>query len=207
MTVLDLPRFKPWTLDGLSPREMQRIMAGVRGGMLGYNALLNDPPPGAMTFNTFTGPLDVTSNTVNAPFVMPANTLDRPGQMIHTYAAGTFSTTGTPTLVMGTYLGTTVLAVNVALTTASGAVTLPWCLETWTKVAGTGTAGLLNTRGNLVYGTTLTAITNIPVPGIALANVTADTTAAAAWTVKATWSTSSASNIVVTHQYFVESYN
>lgn len=201
------PAFEPYVLDGLSPREMDRIMRGIKGGMLGYSALLNDPPTTALTFNTFTGPQDVTSNTTNPPYVLPANFLDRPGQILHVYAAGTFSTTATPTLVMGTYYGTTVLGVNVALTTASGAATLPWCLETWTKLQTAGTAGAVVTRGVLVYGTTLTAVTTIPVPGIALANVAIDTTVAAPLTVKATWSASSASNIIVTHQFFVESYN
>jgi len=56
----------------------------------------------------------------------------------------------------------------------------------------------------LIYGTTLTAVTMIPVPGIALATTTVDNSAAAAWSVQATYSASSSSNIVVLHGWSVE---
>lgn len=174
--------------------------------MAGYESLLNEPLLAAITNNTFTGPQDLTSSTTQPAFVIPANFVQR-GTTIKVVAFGTFSTTGTPTLVVGPYWGTTVLGVNVALTTASGAATLAWRLETTTVFRSDGTSGAAMTQGFLDYGTTLTATTRIPVPGIALATVAVDTTAAAALTVKGTWSASSASNIVVTHGFTVECLN
>jgi len=103
--------------------------------------------------------------------------------------------------------GATVLGVNVALTTASGAVTLPWRLYTTTRVraASVPSAVVTLTQGWLMYETTLTAaVTIIPIPGIALATVNVDNSAAAEWSVQATYSASSASNIVVLHDLSVE---
>lgn len=173
-----------------------------------YASQLNDPLLVAVTSNTFTGPQDLVAGTVAPaaqPCVIPVNYL-KPGTTIRTEAWGSFSTTGTPTLVFGTYYGATALAVNVALTTASGAATLPWHLRTTTHVRSStpNTAVVTITQGELWYGTTLTATTQIPVPGIALATTTVDNSTAAAWSVKATYSASSASNIVVLHGWLVE---
>jgi hypothetical protein len=174
--------------------------------MAGYAQLLNNPPIASISTASFTGPTDVSFSTTQPPLVIPANYLKR-GDVIKTTSFGSFSTTGTPTAVVGPYWGTTVLAVNVALTTASGAATLPWRLETWSTVYAIGTAGAIITHGQLQYGTTLTAVTTIPDPGIALATVAVDTTAAATWTTKWTWSASSASNIVVTYGHYIEHLN
>lgn len=173
-----------------------------------YVNQLNDPLLAAVTSNTFTGPQDLVAGTVAPaaqPCTIPANYL-KPGTAIRTTAWGTFSTTGTPTLVFGVYYGTTVLAVNVALTTASGASALLWHLETTTHVrsATPNTAAVTITGGKLVYGTTATAVTTIPIPGTAPAAVNVDNSAAQPWSVKATYSASSASNIVVLHGFLVE---
>lgn len=173
-----------------------------------YANQLNDPLLTAVTSDTFTGPQDLTAGTHSAaaqPCIIPVNYL-KAGTTIRTEAFGSFSTTGTPTFVFGVYYGTTALAVNVALTAASGAVTLPWHLRTITTVRSTApdTACVTMTQGELWYGTTLTATTQIPVPGIALATVNVDNTAAQPWSAKATCSVSSASNIVVLHGFTVE---
>lgn len=173
-----------------------------------YSNLLNDPLVGPVTSNTFTGPQDLVAGTVAPaaqPCIIPVNYL-KDGGIIRTTAWGTFSTTGTPTLVFGTYFGATALAVNVALTTASGAVTLLWRMITLTTIYSTNpnTAIVTSTAGELAYGTTLTATTQIPIPGIAQASVNIDNSVAAAWSVKATYSASSASNIVVLRGFAVE---
>jgi hypothetical protein len=176
-------------------------------------ALANDVPPiVAITSNTFTGPQDLTTGTAGTlgiPLTVPANFF-RVGQAWRFTAGGSFSTTGTPTLVFGIYVGAAAQAVNVALTTASGAATLPW----WLTVQGTirsigaSTSGTMMCQGLLTYGTTLTAVTTIPIPGIALAVGTGfDTTIANKLTVDATYSSSSSSNIVVLHQWLVEYMN
>lgn len=175
-----------------------------------YASLISEPLPLAVTSDTFTGPQDLVAGTHTAPgppLNIPAYYLKQ-GGIIRTEAWGSFSTTATPTLVFGVYYGTTALAVNVALTTASGAATLPWHLRCITHIrAQAAVAGYTLTtitQGELWYGTTLTATTQIPIPGIALATTNLDNSAAGVWTVKATYSASSASNIVVLHAWSVE---
>src|SRR6266545_532266 len=170
---------------------------------LTYEYQLNDPLLAAVTNNTFTGPQNLVkagATYAAQPTIIPVNYL-KAGSTIRAEAWGTFSTTVTPTLVFGVYFGATVLAVNVALTTASGAVTLPWHLSTLTHVRSTANYAAVTTitQGLLWYGTTLTAITSIPIPGIAAATVNVDNTVAAELSVQATFSASSASNIVVLH--------
>lgn len=179
-----------------------------------YASQLNDPLLAANTINTFTGPQDLIRATGNGtfqaqPLILPVNYL-KAGTTIRTEAFGTFSTTGTPTLVFGVYTGVattyTALSVNVALTTASGAATLPWHLRTITKIRSTSNyaACVSMTQGELWYGTTLTATTQVPIPGIALATVNIDNSVAIEWAVCATFSASSASNIIVLHDWTVE---
>lgn len=170
-----------------------------------YTSQLNDPVLTPVTSDTFTGPQDLLAGThalPAQPCSIGVNYLKN-GTSIWTRASGTFSTTATPTLVLGVYYGTIALAVNVAITTASGAVTLPWILDTVTTIYNTvpGTAVVTRTRGTLRYGLTATTMTEVWVPGTAPANVTVDNTASQPWTVKATFGTSSASNIVVLDEF------
>jgi hypothetical protein len=171
-----------------------------------YVALVNDPLLATITTASFSTVTDVSSSTTSPPLVLPGNYL-KPGSSIHIVSAGTFSTTLTPTFVFGAYYNAVALNVNVALTAASGAVTLPWRMETWTTIRTSGTAGVSLTQGYLVYGTTLTAVTMIPIPGIALATVAIDTTVAGTIATKCTCSSASASNIVTCFQHLVEVYN
>lgn len=175
-----------------------------------YASQLNDPLLASNSIASFTGPQNLIKTTGNAayvaqPLIIPVNYL-KPGTTFRTEAWGTFSTTGTPTLVFGVYYAATVLAVNVALTTASGAATLPWHLRCITHVrsATVPSAVVTITQGELWYGTTLTATTQIPIPGIALATTNVDNSAAAEWSVQATYSASNAANVVVLHAFTVE---
>jgi hypothetical protein len=173
-----------------------------------YSSQLNDPLMAAVTNNTFTGPQNLikTAAAYSAqPTIIPVNYL-KPGSSFRTEAFGTFSTTGTPTLVFGLYYGATALGVNAALTTASGAVTLDWHMRVSTLVrsAATPTAVVTVTQGELWYGTTLTAITQIPIPGAALATVNVDNSTANELSVQATYSASAAGNIVVLHGLTIE---
>jgi phosphoribosylcarboxyaminoimidazole (NCAIR) mutase len=173
-----------------------------------YANQLNDPLTAAVTNNTFTGPQNLIKTGAaysSQPCIIPLNYL-KAGTTIRTEAWGTFSTTLTPTLVFGVYYAATPLAVNVAFTTASGAVTLPWHLRTVTHIrsAAVPSAVVTITQGELWYGTTLTATTQIPIPGIALATTNIDNSANGEWSIQATYSASSASNIVVLHAYSIE---
>ena len=175
-----------------------------------YSSQLNDPLLAANSVNTFTGPQNMIRATGNGaylaqPTIIPQNYL-KPGTCIRTEAFGTFSTTGTPTFVVGPYFAAIPLGVNVAQVTASGAVTLDWHLRVNTIVrsAVVPSAVVTITQGEVWYGTTLTAVTQIPVPGVALATVTVDNSAAQELSVQWTWSASSASNICVLHGLVIE---
>lgn len=126
------------------------------------------------------------------------------GSTIVVAASGTFSTTGTPTLQIGLYYGGvagTALALSVATTTASGAANLPWRLEYTGVVTADGASGTIEGGGFLMFGTTVSAYTLLPIPGTAQAAVTIDTTNAKALTIGAVYSASSASNTVTVRHY------
>lgn len=173
-----------------------------------YASQISPPLLKSVTSDTFTTATDLCLGTHAAgtqSCVIPANYFQT-GGLYRVEAYGTFSTTATPTFVFGTYFGTTALGVNSALTAASGAVTLDWHLRTTTTVwtASPNTVCVTVTQGELWYGTTLTAITQIPIPGAALAPVNVDNSAAQPLTVKCTCNTSSVSNIVVMYGFSVE---
>jgi hypothetical protein len=123
------------------------------------------------------------------------------GMKIKVEAEGEFSTTGTPTLSIGCYIGTqagaitTVLAENTAIATGSGAASWPWRLEWRGIFVATGTSGSVVGSGDLELGTSLTAFSALAIPStLALRTIVWDTTIARAIGICATWGTSSASN-------------
>jgi hypothetical protein len=128
------------------------------------------------------------------------------GSSITIEAEGEFSTTGTPTLALGFYIGTaaaaitTVIAESSVITTGSGAASWPWHMEWKGLVTATGTAGSVTGQGWLDLGTSLTASTRTPIPiTLALRTFTWDTTIARSIGVCATWGTSSVSNQIKTY--------
>jgi hypothetical protein len=175
-----------------------------------YSSQLNDPLLASNNVATFTGPQNLIRLTANGayvaqPTIIPVNYL-KPGTCIRTEAFGNFSTTLTPTLVFGVYLGTTPLAVNVALTTPTGAGNLPWHMRILTIVrsAVVPSAVVTISQGELWYGTTLTAVTQLPIPGTVLAAVNVDNSVAAEWSVQATYSVSNAANAVLLSGLVIE---
>lgn len=174
---------------------------------LTYANQLNDPLLAANTVGTFTGPQNLIQTNAAAyvaqPVIIPQNYY-KPGTEIFIRASGTFTNASTtPTLVFGLYHGSTALAVNVAFTeTSVASVQLPWLLELLMTVrsAAVPSAVVTMTSGTLVFGTSLTAVTTIPVPGTAMATVNLDNSAAAELSIKATLSASSASNTVTLHK-------
>lgn len=139
---------------------------------------------------------------------LPANFLNYVGSSLRLTAFGSFSTTGTPTLLLGFYYGGvagTALGTSGAVTTASGAVSFPWRLLMEVTVRTTGSSGTVMTSGSLLLGTALTAFSSIPVPNAALATVTVDTTTAKAITVGAQWGTASSSNTITCQDMIVQS--
>jgi hypothetical protein len=173
-----------------------------------YATQLNDPLLVANTIASFTGPQNLIMTTGNAAYVAQPCIIPqgyyKPGTSIYTRAGGTFTNASTtPTLVIGLYHDTTALAVNVALTeTSVASLQLPWFIELYTEVrsASVPSAVVTFTSGILTYGTSLTAVTSIPVPGTAQATVNVDNSAAKELAVKATCGTSAAGNTITLHK-------
>lgn len=138
---------------------------------------------------------------------LPANLLEL-GSELELEACGQFSTTGTPTLLLGFYYGGvagTALAATSAITTGTGAAAWPWILRYRGIVRAVGSSGSIVGQGWVKLGTSLTAFTVRPIPEVAASRtVTIDTTAAKAITVGAQWGTSSASNTLTCNDISVK---
>lgn len=152
-------------------------------------------------FNTFT----TKQNVCSAGFVpvIPAGRLDA-GTKLHVSARGNFSTTGTPTLSLGFWIGTRALAIAIdlaissAITTGSGAAAWPWIMVWEGLCTKADVAGSLIGQGALKLGTALTTFgAEVPIPiTAALRTVAIDTTIERAIGVSAAFSASSVSNQV-----------
>ena len=123
------------------------------------------------------------------------------GTELELEAWGTFSTTGTPTLLLGFYYGGVAgvsLGATAATTTGSGAASWPFMMSYRGRVRATGTSGSIVGQGRLYLGTSLTAFSVVALPATAAARTVAiDTTIVKTITVGAQWGTSSASNALI----------
>lgn len=167
------------------------------------------------SFHTSDGTAYASSTTLTdvsptPPIVLAANQLEV-GSEIEISACGNFSTTGTPTLLLGIYLGGVAgvaLAASSAVTTGSAAASWPFMLKYRGVVRSTGTSGSINGQGEFLLGTALTAFTVRPIPEtLAARTVTIDTTAAKSITIGAQWGTSSASNTLTVNDISVKMVN
>lgn len=161
-----------------------------------------------VAYNTFTTKRDVSPLPIPR---IPAGKL-RPGSCIEITADGEYSTTGTPNLTWGFYLGshdglttstptvTTDIALSSVITTPSGAAAFPWRMNWRGRVTKTGSSGSMVGSGTLEQGTSLTAQSNFPIPITqALRTVAINTAQDNFIGVSATWSASSASNSITTY--------
>lgn len=149
---------------------------------------------------------DVSPGGTTNPLLLPGGML-QPGSIIEVEAWGTFSNTGTPTLVLGVYYGGvagTALVASSAVTTTTAATNWAWFVQFRGQVRTTGTAGTIIGIGEAHFPTSLTAFTSRRLPETAMATVTIDTTVQKAITVGATWGTSSASNTLTCHGMIAE---
>jgi len=138
--------------------------------------------------------------------VVPANFLTA-GVALRVTARGRVSTTATPTLNLGVYVGAVAgaaLGATGAITTTSGVTNVPWSLETLTIIRTDGATGTAFTQGFVSGISGTVGVSTVPIPASAPATVTWDTTAAKALTVGATWGTANASNTITCHQFIVE---
>jgi len=138
----------------------------------------------------------------------------RLGSQIEIESSGEFSTTGTPNLTLGHYIGseagaiTTVIAESAAIATGNNAASWTWHLEWSGIVTGTGVAGEVVGDGFLDLGTSLTAISRSPIPTSSAQKMFPwDTTTAKAIGVCATWSANSSSNAIRTLKHRVKLHN
>jgi len=141
---------------------------------------------------------------------LPAGQLEV-GTELEIDAMGTFSTTGTPTLLLGIYYGGVAgvaLAASSAITTGSAAANWPFVISYRGVIRSVGSAGSINGQGTLQLGTALTAFSVRPIPEtFAARTVTIDTTAAKTLTIGAQWGTASASNTVTLNDLSVRLAN
>jgi hypothetical protein len=172
--------------------------------MPGYDSLVNFPVygPGTALANSTT----LTAISPVPDYTIPAGLLTV-GSSFRITAHGVFSTTTTPTLLFGVYyggVGGTAIVVSSAITTASSVTNMPWHLEHVFTVRATGTSGSVFGHGWLDIGTTVAAVTHLPLPQTANAAVTVDTTTAKSLVIGAQWSAASASNTITCHHLLVE---
>lgn len=161
-------------------------------------------------FNTFTTRQDVSPLPVP---IIPPNA-PRPGTMLKMEAEGEWSATGTPTLVLGFYVGlpgasgapaaiTTILAESgaIALTALTN---IPWRMELRGKIVTVGTSGSIVLLGDIEMGSSLTAFATTAIPiTLALRTVALDTTLARACGICATFSVSNVANNVRVYSHTV----
>lgn len=133
------------------------------------------------------------------------------GTEIEIYAAGEFSNTSTPTLLLGFYYGGVAgaaLAASTAITTTTTLTGVPWQLFYRGVIRAIGSSGSIQGQGRLYLPTSLTAWTIRPIPETKAARtVTIDTSTSKIITVGAQWGTSSASNTITCDDISVKLMN
>ena len=140
---------------------------------------------------------------------LPANFLGYVGASMRLTAFGQFSTTGTPTLLIGFYyggVGITPLCATAATLTGSGVTGVPWRAEATFTIVTTGTSGTAKAQGVCWLGTSSTVWTPLPMFTATLGTVTPiDTTSAKYLSLGVQWSSANASNTITCQQFIAES--
>jgi len=175
--------------------------------MMNWAQLLNSPTSvadGTALANSVTL-TDINPSGAGGSWTVPAN-FDTNGSVFELTAWGVFSTTATPTLSLGFYLGGVAgaaLLTTGAITTGTTLTNVPWWLQAHVVIRATGATGSAKSRGRCEFGTAVGAINHLPMPATAdTSTVTIDTTTAKQFTVGAQWGTANASN-TITCQHFL----
>ena len=171
--------------------------------------------PGVALANSVTA----TDISANPQYVLNPNAITTVGQSLRIRAAGVFSNTGTPTLILGAYKNTTTsgggtgvsgtaMAATAATTTTTGATNWMWLLDLTCTFTAVGSAGTLFSYGSVLLGTSATAVTTIPIPNATPQTAIAfNTTVGNILSIGAVWGTASASNTIICNHYFIELLN
>lgn len=166
-----------------------------------------DPFPSAIgaSFGTFTANQDVSPQPLP---VIYGNEL-RVGSRIELEAWGEYGSTGTPTLLLSFYITPSNLAAGIALAATSAMATSTATLWMWHMrycgiVTALGAAGTASITGSGIcdLASSLTAMASFAMPATAAARTVStvwSTTVQQFIGVAATWSASSASNLIRTH--------
>lgn len=145
--------------------------------------------------------------------VVPANAMF-PGATMKITARCKFSNvTAAPSILLGFYwggvAGTKICAIGATATTLTAA-NWPIHVEGYVVCNSIGSSGTVTGFGFVDLGTSLTAVTRIPMDAAAIAAVSVDTTTAKAITLGAQWSggsSPSSSDTITCVQYIVEALN
>lgn len=175
----------------VAPRNAGDPFQHTNGGALANSTVLTDISPGANT----TG------------YVMPY-TQYAVGSLFRWRAFGIYSTTGTPTILLGVYYGGvagSALAATAATTTGSSVSNLLWEIEGFTKITALGSSGAALSFGKAI-GIAATASTPVLMPASSASanSVTVNVTTNNLWSVGAQWGTSNASNTITCYGFFIE---
>jgi hypothetical protein len=138
------------------------------------------------------------------------------GTILRYTARGTYSNTGTPTIILGLYYGGVAgvaLAETIAIKTSSGVSNQSWALEATSRVISVGPTGKIITQG-VVDGfeavsaeTTSVGSTMMPETTSTGGEATINTDESKILTIGAKWGASSASNLLTVYQWYVEILN
>jgi hypothetical protein len=145
---------------------------------------------------------------------LPANSLST-GQILRVSAGGIYSTTGTPTLLLGVYYGGvagTALAATAATTTGSGVANQFWELNAMGRVMATGntSTSLQIATSGTVLGIGATTTTPVWMPATSSTGNTVsslDPTTNKTISIGAQWGTSNASNTLTCYWFTLEAMN
>lgn len=173
-----------------------------------WSSVINAGPPYQTTDGTaYNTSVALTDVSPTPQLTLPANYYYT-GMLLRWTAWGTYSTTVTPTLLLGLYYGGvagTALAATAATTTASGVANGMFRIQGWSRVKTLGSSGVIQSYGETVgIGATPALNTMMPATSAGGNAVTINTTAANPWTIGAQWGTSSASNTLTVFGFILE---
>jgi hypothetical protein len=131
--------------------------------------------------------------------------LPRVGDVIVIRLAGTYGTTGTPTLSVNILLGSVTLASSGSVTMGSGISNRGWNAELRVSLMSTGSSGTVEAHGVMLFSTAVGTTTVVSL--FSTGPITVDTNTAASVSATAQWSSASASNTITLRQFSVEYLN
>lgn len=172
-----------------------------------WQANVNSPGIGAGT--ALSNSTTLTDIGPAPQYVLPANYM-YVGQRWKIRGYGVYSTTGTPSLLLGVYYGGvagTLIAATAANNGASGAASYPWRIELDISVRTVGSSGTVWANGWAKVGSALATYTEYSLPTTQTQPITINTTTANAWSIGAQWGTANSSNTITCEDLIVELLN